>query len=176
MSKRSISLITVVLLVLTALVALFALRLAGRDRRGAPIRQPISALTSPMDAGIAAEQPAPSAAPIILELGPRIAPERDGGARLDEATLLSRLHDLAASDPPRSLALAREAAARFPDSSNAPEFEWNIVKALANMDRYLEAETEARRMLHKFPGNAFADDVERHLLNHPPNPPSVPDR
>jgi tetratricopeptide (TPR) repeat protein len=89
---------------------------------------------------------------------------------LNEASLMDKLHDLAASDPPLSLQLAREAVARFPDSPNAPEFSWNLVKALANMGRYEEAEEEARIMVKKYPGNDFAADVDRHLLNHPPNP------
>ena len=83
---------------------------------------------------------------------------------------MAKLHDLAASDPPLSLQLAREAVARFPDSPNAPEFEWNVVKALANMEHYKEAKDEARIMVKKYPGNNFAADVDRHLLNHPPNP------
>jgi TolA-binding protein len=83
---------------------------------------------------------------------------------------MAKLHELAASDPPLSLQLAREAVARFPDSPDAPEFEWNVVKALANMERYEEAEDEARVMVKKYPDNYFSADVERHLLNHPPNP------
>jgi hypothetical protein len=92
---------------------------------------------------------------------------------LDETSLLSKLHDLAASDPPLSLKLAREAVARFPDSPNAPEFEWNVVKALANMDRYDEAKEEARIMVEKYPGNSFAEDVDHHLIHHPPNPQDI---
>jgi len=95
--------------------------------------------------------------------------------RLDEASLMTKLHDLAASDPPLSLQLAREAVARFPDSPNAPEFEWNVVKALANMEHYKEAKEEARAMVKKYPGNDFAADVDRHLLHHPPKPPKIPE-
>jgi hypothetical protein len=94
--------------------------------------------------------------------------------RLDEPSLIAKLHDLAASDPPQSLKLARDALARYPDSSHAPEFQWNVVKALANMDRYREAEDEARRMLEKYPDNPFSVDIEHHVLNHPPNPPGTP--
>jgi hypothetical protein len=94
--------------------------------------------------------------------------------RLDEPSLIARLHDLAASDPPQSLKLAREALERFRDSPHAPEFEWNVVKALANMDRYDEAEEEAHVMLEKYPDNPLSIDVEHHLLNHPPNPPGTP--
>lgn len=96
------------------------------------------------------------------------------GERLDEASLVARLRDLAASDPTLSLKLAREAVARFPNSANAAEFEWNVVKALANMERYNEAEQEALVMLRRYPDNPFTDDVEHHVLNHPPNPANVP--
>ena len=99
---------------------------------------------------------------------------KDAGAFPTAASLMAKLHDLAASDPPLSLQLAREAVARFPDSPDAPEFEWNVVKALANMERYKEAEEEARVMVKKYPGNYFSADVDRHLLNHPPNPPNPP--
>jgi hypothetical protein len=89
--------------------------------------------------------------------------------------LLAKLHDLGIVDPPLSLQLAREAVSRFPDSPNAPEFSWNVTKALVNMGRRDEAMEEARLMVKKYPGNYFAGDVEHHLLNHPPNPtPSPP--
>jgi TolA-binding protein len=175
MSKPAITILTVAALVLVTIVAVFVLRLEGRARREredsapgvvesaepAPMREPTAAAPSPPVDKLATEVAAPrQPAPV----------GRDAGARLDEASLISQLHDLGASDPPRSLELAREAVARFPDSPNAPEFEWNVAKALANMDRYQEAEEEARNMLRRFPGNPFADDLERHLLNHPPNP------
>jgi type IV secretory pathway VirB10-like protein len=100
---------------------------------------------------------------------------KDAGPVLSEAALMAKLHDLAASDPPLSLQLAKEALARFPNSPEAPEFEWNLVKALANMDHYKEAKEAARVMVKKYPGNDFAADVDRHLLNHPPNPPNSPE-
>jgi TolA-binding protein len=89
---------------------------------------------------------------------------------MSATSLMAKLHELAASDPPLSLRLAKEAVARFPDSPDAPEFEWNVVKALANMERYKEAEDEARIMIKKYPGSDFSADVDRHLLNHPPKP------
>jgi TolA-binding protein len=109
--------------------------------------------------------PAPTPAPT-----PRKAADPPAPERLDEASLIAKLHDLAASDPPQSLSLARDALVRFPESPHAPELAWNVVKALANMDRYREAEQEARRMLEKYPNSPFSVDVEHHLLNHPPNP------
>jgi hypothetical protein len=121
------------------------------------------------------EPPRPLPGPAQTQgLRPPMPAEPSGPERLDEASLIGKLHDLAASDPPRSLRLAREALSRFPDSAHAPEFEWNVVKALANMDRYREAEEEARAMVEKYPDNPLSVDVDHHLLNHPPNPPGTP--
>ena len=97
-----------------------------------------------------------------------------GSDRVDEASLIATLHDLAASDPPESLRLAREGSLVFPMAPTRPRLEWNVVKALANMDRYQEAEEEARSMLEKYPDNPFSIDVEHHILNHPPNPTRTP--
>jgi hypothetical protein len=125
---------------------------------------------------VANAEPAPFAAKPVPTLSlvraPRevVALERDA-PELDEAALLSNLHDLAAADPPQSLRLARQAVNRFPDSPSAPEFQWNVVKALFNMGRLEEAKNEARVMLRKYPNSSFTGDVIHHLLNPPPNPP-----
>ncbi len=98
------------------------------------------------------------------------APARpDDPELLDDTATLAKLHDLAASDPAQSLTLAREALARFPDSANATEFEWNAVKALFNMGRIEDAKDEARIMVRNYPESDFTVDVERHLLNPQPN-------
>jgi hypothetical protein len=96
--------------------------------------------------------------------------QRDAPELLDEASLLSKLHDLGAEDPPQSLWLARQAVHRFPDSPSAPEFRWNVVKALFNQGRLDEAKNEARAMLEKHPNSSFTGDVIHHLLSPPPNP------
>jgi hypothetical protein len=90
----------------------------------------------------------------------------------DEASCLATLHDLAAADPPQSLRLARQAVRRFANTPNAPEFQWNVVKALFNLGRLDEARNEARAMLAKYPNSSFTGDVVHHLLNPPPNPPT----
>jgi hypothetical protein len=87
---------------------------------------------------------------------------------------LAQLHELAGSNPDLSLKVAREAVRRFPDDPNAPELEWNVVKALFNLGRMDDAEAEARIMLSRYPGSSFTGDVVHHLLNHPPNPPDAP--
>jgi TolA-binding protein len=155
---------------LAVILALFALR-DKRPRRSPPREAtPVVEATPSEPAPVAVKPIPPSSAPLVTgpKLGKPAGPE--GGKRLDEASLLAKLHDLAASDPPLSLRLAREAVALFPDSPNAPEFAWNVAKALFNMGRMKEAEDEARVMVKKYPGNYFAGDVEHHLLNHPPNP------
>jgi hypothetical protein len=148
----------------------------ARPRGPAPLAEPT------------VSEPAPSVPPETAEVKPHPAPRTTVGARpalpaalepnadkpLDEPSLLAQLHDLAASDPPLSLRLAKEAVKRFPDSPNAPEFEWNVVKALFNMRQLEDAEHEARTMVAKYPDNHFTGDVVHHLLNHPPNPSDVP--
>ena len=114
-------------------------------------------------------EPLPPPAPVaVVDTPAQAAP--DPGAPADESGALAMLHDLAASDPPRSLKLAKEAVERFPDSPNAPEFEWNVVKALFNMGRLDEAKDEAQIMALEYPGNYFTGDVEHHLLHPLPNP------
>jgi hypothetical protein len=185
MSKPAITILTIAVFMLAVILAVLALHAGREDRRQrndgtatrsaepTPTFEPSAAPMLPRVAATRTE-PSPSTSPIPADPGPPTSAKRTNDSLLGESSLISRLHDLAASDPPQSLALAREAVARFPDSANAAEFEWNVVKALANMDRYKEAEQEAARMVQRFPGNAFSEDVEHHLLNHPPNPPSVP--
>jgi hypothetical protein len=172
MSKPATVVIGAAGVIALAVILAFALR----DKGPAPPEvSGLVAAPAPSDSTAAAVKPLPPLPPSLVA-GPRLRKptEVDAGKQLDEASLMAKLHDLAASDPSLSLQLAREAVARFPDSPNAPEFEWNVVKALSNMEHYKEAEDEARVMVKKYPGNDFAADVDRHLLNHPPNPPPNP--
>jgi TolA-binding protein len=154
---------------LTAILAILALR-NKQPSQSPPEPAPVVEVTPSNPAPVAAPPPAPLPSPSVAGSKQRKLEEAQAGKRLDEASLLAKLHDLAASDPPLSLQLAREGVARFPDSPNAPEFAWNVAKSLFNMGRMNEAEDEARVMVKKYPGNYFAGDVEHHLLNHPPNP------
>jgi hypothetical protein len=87
----------------------------------------------------------------------------------DDTAILDKLHDLAGEDPPLSMSLAWEALARNPDGPNAPELEWNVVKALYNMGLIEEAKEEARKMVDAYPESSFTGDVVRHLLHPLPN-------
>ena len=97
----------------------------------------------------------------------RPATGKDDGVLLTSAALLAKLHDLAASDPDSSLRLAKEALARFPDSPDAPEFEWYAIRSLSNLARFDEARNEAHVMLKKYPGTSWSSDVQRHVLSNP---------
>ncbi len=170
---------TIIILV-AGLVALSALLvvLASREKRPVPApletQDPVVAATPPAPGEPTAKPlpPLPSTSATAPRL--RVATKSEADKPLDETSLMTKLHDLAASDPSLSLRVAKEALDRFPDSPNAPEFNWNLVKALYNMGRVEEAQKEARVMIAKYPGNYFAADVDHHLLNHPPNPTDIP--
>ncbi|MGA2449841.1 MAG: hypothetical protein ABTD50_14265 [Polyangiaceae bacterium] len=85
-----------------------------------------------------------------------------------ERQIMAQLHGLAQTNPEASLQLAREGNARFPDSPDAPERGWIVVKALTNMRRFDEARDEAKIMVARYRGTSWATDVERHVLVHPP--------
>ena len=85
----------------------------------------------------------------------------------DEASLMAKLRDLGTSDLELSLKLAREGNARYPDSSDAVERTWFVCKSLTGLGRAEEARAEALRMVEKYPGTSFTNDVQRHVLFAP---------
>ena len=80
---------------------------------------------------------------------------------------MERLRGLEGADAPLILRLAREGNARFPDSPDAAERAYMVVKSLASMQRFSEAKDEAQTMVNRYPGTSFAQDVQRHLLSNP---------
>ena len=92
---------------------------------------------------------------------------RDLASLVNEAALMVRLRQLGETDPPLSLRLAREGNARFPNSPDAPERAFVVVKSLVDMARFKEAQQEARKMLKAYPNDPRTLDVERHLLSNP---------
>jgi hypothetical protein len=85
----------------------------------------------------------------------------------DEASLMSKLHDLGETNPALSLQLAREGNQRFPGSEQAPERGWIVCKSLVNMRRFEEARDEAKVMVEKYPDTTWTTDVQKHLLVNP---------
>jgi TolA-binding protein len=80
---------------------------------------------------------------------------------------MAKLRDLGTSDLELSLKLAREGNARYPDSSDAVERTWFVCKSLTGLGRSEEARAEALRMVEKYPGTSFTNDVQRHVLFAP---------
>lgn len=95
--------------------------------------------------------PAPSAAPTAL----------------DEGSLMSKLRELRSSDPELTLELAREGNQRFPNSPDAAERSWFIVKSLSDLGRHDEARVEGRKLLERYRDTRWAEDVYRHLFVNP---------
>ena len=85
----------------------------------------------------------------------------------DEALLMTKLRDLASLDLELSLKLAREGNDLYPDSPDAVERAWFICKSLTGLGRSEEARAEALKMVEKYPGTSFTNDVQRHVLFAP---------
>lgn len=115
-------------------------------------------------------QPAPSA---VVSAQSKRAQRSDAGVVLDaavvldEAQLMAQLRALAGTNSPLTLQLAREGNIRFPDSPDAPERAWMVVKSLANLERFKDAHDEAAIMVKRYPGTSWSLDVQRHLLSNP---------
>jgi hypothetical protein len=122
------------------------------------VARPSAIRTRPSDGSAPEAAAHPAAAPLTA---------RDLAALVNEAALMVRLHQLEETDPPLSLRLAREGNARFPNSPDAPERAFIVVKSLVDMARFKEAQQEARKMLKAYPNDPRTLDVERHLLSNP---------
>jgi hypothetical protein len=85
----------------------------------------------------------------------------------DEALLMTKLRDLASLDLELSLKLAREGNDLYPDSPDAVERAWFICKSLTGLGRSEEARAEALKMVEKYPGTSFTNDVQRHVIFAP---------
>jgi hypothetical protein len=135
-------------------------------------RQPASVVqvpsAPPHDLPVAATAAAPSVsappAPVVSALpsAPLPAP-----AAMSEGDLMTELRADADSNPTRALALAQDAERRFPDSQYAPEYEMIKIKALYKLDRPSEGRGAAEKMVNQYPGNPFANEVEKHTGAHP---------
>lgn len=112
----------------------------------------------------------PKSTPLEPAVAPPTTTASTGAVRtpaLGESELMVQLRELTESDPTKAIELARDAQARLPNSPDAPERGWVIAKSLTNLQRFQEARDEARRVVERYPGTAWAADVERHLLTNP---------
>jgi hypothetical protein len=109
------------------------------------------------------------------ENAPRLASAGETAAKPLEdpdPALMPKLRELTTKDPESALRLAREANARFPNSRDAAERAWIVVKSLDNLKRFHEGQAEARIMVERYRGTSWAADVERHTLVYPLDQPS----
>ena len=140
--------------------------LLGRRSASTSLRAPIdSRSTSPSVQG----GDAPDSASALVMRAPEPAPD---AAPPDDVAITARLRQLAQSSPELTLELGRDGNRRFPESPDAAERNWYIVRALVNLQRFHEARDEARSMVERYPKTPWTNDVERHLLVYPLDMPS----
>jgi hypothetical protein len=87
-------------------------------------------------------------------------------ATLDEAVLMARLRELAATDSAQAVELARAGNRRFPDSADAPERSSILIHALANLGRVREARGEAEQMVNHYPDSDWVREIEGYSGAH----------
>lgn len=100
------------------------------------------------------------------------APQGAGHELRDERALMVNLRALGTTAPDRALRLARAGNALFPNSPDAAERAWFVVKSLDSLGRFHEGRDEARMMVERYRGSSWAADVERHTLVYPLDQPS----
>ena len=121
--------------------------------------------------------------------GPTVAPAKEPGANApavappataqpptaparDDLVAMETLRELLNSEPRRAIELARQANRRAPESPDAPERAWIVVKALASLKRFHEARDEAAALAGRYPDSSWAMDAKRHMLVQPLDLPS----
>jgi len=155
-----------------ALTATLLLELRGRaDVRKSARVDPKGA--APIDPAPALASPTTPVALRLLNEAPKLIEARPAASPLvapsapSESNLMAELRDLRATEPTRTLELARAANQRFSRSPDAPERSWYIVRALLDLDRRDEARAEALQMQRDYPGSTWSEDIYRHVLVNP---------
>jgi len=116
----------------------------------------------------------PPLAPLVAAaaLDGRGAPDSPAPNMPDEEKIMAKLRLLGEDSPLESLALARQGNEYFPTGSGAPKRHWVIVRSLESLNRFHEAEDEAKSMVDRYPDDPLALDVRRHVLVYPLDQPS----
>jgi len=161
---------------LVALAGFFALRERSAPAPK-PATKPVATQAEPAREPPKVDRAAPEAVKVpALVASPTLsaaAPtELARAAALDEGSLMARLRELRGSNPELTLALAREARARFKNSPDAAEQAWFVVKSLTDLGRHDEARLEGRKLVKAYPGTRWAEDVYRHLFVNPATHPA----
>jgi hypothetical protein len=89
-----------------------------------------------------------------------------------EAAFMVELRELLRASPGRALELSRSGEQRFGDSADAAERSWVTVKALSELGRHAEARAEGKKLVERYRGTRWAEDVYRHLFVNPPTHPA----
>ena len=118
-----------------------------------------------------ASEATPPPAPLVAA-GRRGARETSDPSMPDEEKIMAKLRLLGEDSPLESLALARQGNDYFPGGSGAPKRHWIIVRSLENLNRFHEAEDEAKSMVARYPDDPLTLDVRRHVLIYPLDQPS----
>ncbi|MGC4086958.1 MAG: hypothetical protein QM756_03470 [Polyangiaceae bacterium] len=152
--------------------ALLALGVYLSSRSASPPPKPTLGST---DLEAPTPPPAPVAsAPASERAAMRLAPSAEPvspSATPSEPALMMRLRAEGPQNPALALSLARAGNARFPGSADAAERAWFVVRALSDLGRSAEAQSEARSMVDTYKDTSWALDVERHMLVNPPTHP-----
>jgi len=162
------------LVVVVAAIAYFLLRpplqVADDVRPESPARPPEGAGSlPPPGATVAPARESGANAPAIAPA----APAQPGTAAAgDDLVAMETLRELLNSEPRRAIELARQANKRAPDSPDAAERAWIVVKALASLKRFHEARDEAAALAGRYPDSSWAMDAKRHMLVQPLDLPS----
>jgi hypothetical protein len=118
----------------------------------APAQPPAPA--PPPPGPTAAAQNAPPPAPT-----PSVSAEA-AVARMNEAVLMARLRELAATDSAQAIELARAGNKKFPDSPDAPERESILIHALVTQNQLSDARAEAEYMVNHYPDSTWVRQIE----------------
>ena len=162
------------LLVVVAAIAYFLLRPPFQAADDVPIdprARPAEVAAPPApDPTVAPAKEAGANAPAVAAPATPQPPTPAAGG--DDVVAMETLRELLNSEPRRAIELARQANKRAPDSPDAAERAWIVVKGLASLKRFHEARDEAAALAGKYPDSSWAMDAKRHMLVQPLDLPS----
>jgi hypothetical protein len=93
-------------------------------------------------------------------------PPAGAQAALSESVLMARLRNVAGSNFPLAVELARAGNRRFPDSPDAPERTSILIHALAAEGLARDARGEAEYAVNHYPDSSWVQEIERFTGAH----------
>jgi hypothetical protein len=136
-----------------------------------PGEGPVAAAAPPIDAvpapvappaapppSAAPHPPGPDQSPSTTAAPPR--PGSEAARPLSEAVLMARLRQVAGTNDPLAVELARAGNRRFPDSPEAPERASILIHALAAQGMAKEARGEAEYAVNHYPDSQWVREIE----------------